>query len=199
MKKKNLENVLQQVRDCQICSAHLPSPPQPTLFVRPQTKILIVGQAPGLKAHNSGLSWNDPSGDRLRDWMGIDRLVFYEDLRISCMSMGFCFPGKNQRKADLPPRPECAPFWHHQILPFLPNLQIIILIGSYAQRFYLSLAPSQTLAMTMKKWADYLPRYFVLPHPSWRNNAWLRKHPWVTQEIVPLLREKVAGILQSRD
>ncbi len=153
-------------------------------------RVLIVGQAPGTRVHASGVPWNDPSGDRLRTWMGVNREAFYDEHLFAIIPMGFCYPGKG-RSGDLPPRPECAPLWHHRLLGQLPKLRLTLLVGQYAQRYYLGSDAKKTLTETVLAWRDYQPRFLPLPHPSPRNTLWLRRNPWFEAEVVPALRDKL--------
>lgn len=194
--EKPLETLLAEVRGCRICEAHLPLGPRPVVRAHPESRILIVGQAPGTKVHATGIPWNDPSGDRLRDWLQMDRATFYDSKLLAIVPMGFCYPGKG-KSGDLPPRPECAPLWHERIRHLLPKLQLTLLIGQYAQRYYLGQACHKRLADTVRHYADYLPAYFPLPHPSPRNRLWLRQNAWFEVSVVPELRQKVHGILAS--
>lgn len=194
---QRLELLTCKIKNCHLCQGHLPYAPNPIFFIKPATKILIIGQAPGFRAHQTGLSWNDPSGDRLRAWMGVDRNIFYNNPFISCMAMGFCFPGQNARKADLPPRPECAVAWHAKILKLLADIEIILLVGIYAQQFYLPIPAKQPLKLTLENWRDYLPKYWILPHPSWRNNYLLQKKSVVMKQLIPALQERVQSIISS--
>lgn len=166
------------------------------LRVAHTARLLIIGQAPGTRVHTSGIPWNDPSGDRLRDWLQLERDQFYDVSRIAIIPMGLCYPGKG-KSGDLPPRPECAPQWHGQLLGQLPELQLKLLIGKYAQDYYLG-SRRRSLADTVQSCRDYLPEFFPLPHPSPRNLRWFRNHPWFDTEVLPLLRERIATILQQR-
>ena len=147
-------------------------------------RVLDLGQAPGTKVHETGIPWNDPSGDRLRDWLGPDRDAFYDESRIAIMPMGFCYPGVDKNGGDKPPRKECAPLWHDRLLGLMPAVELTLLIGMYAQRRYLGRRAGRTMTDTLRDWQSYLPDYLPLPHPSWRNTAWLRKNPWFEIEIV---------------
>jgi uracil-DNA glycosylase len=191
-----LQRLLAEVRACRICAAHLPLGPNPVLRVAHTARLLIIGQAPGTRVHASGIPWNDPSGDRLRDWLQLERDQFYDESRIAIIPMGLCYPGKG-KSGDLPPRPECAPQWHGQLLGQLPELQLKLLIGKYAQDYYLG-SRRRSLADTVRSCRDYLPEFFPLPHPSPRNLRWFRNHPWFDTEVLPLLRERIATILQQR-
>jgi len=162
-----LEALLREVRACTACAEHLPLGPNPVLRAGPTARILIVGQAPGTRVHHTGIPWNDPSGDRLRDWLQFDRALFYNSARIAIIPMGFCYPGRGA-SGDLPPRPECAPLWHPRLLAELPDLQLKLLVGKYAQDYYLG-TRRQSLATTVRQFSQYLPEFFPLPHPSPRN------------------------------
>jgi uracil-DNA glycosylase len=156
--------------------------------------LLIVGQAPGLRVHQTGIPWNDPSGDRLRQWLGMTREVFYDQERIAIIPTGLCYPGKGKR-GDLPPRPECAPRWHPRLRAALPQVRLTLLVGRHAQTYYLGARRRRTLAETVGAWRDYLPEYVPLPHPSPRNLLWLREHPWVESEVIPAVRRLVHEVL----
>ncbi|MBS0194293.1 MAG: uracil-DNA glycosylase family protein [Proteobacteria bacterium] len=186
--------MLKRIRACRICEAHLPLEPNPVVRAGEHARLLIVGQAPGVKVHTTGIPWNDVSGDRLRGWLAMDRDTFYDEQRVAIVPMGFCYPGRG-RGGDLPPRPECAPTWHPQIMPLLKEVRLILLIGQYAQTGYLGTLRRENLTETVRNARDYLPRYLPLPHPSPRNQMWLRRHPWFEAGILPLLRERVAAAL----
>jgi uracil-DNA glycosylase len=192
-----LDDLLLQVRACRVCAAHLPLGPRPVLRASSTARLLIVGQAPGTRVHATGIPWNDRSGDRLRDWLGLDRETFYDEARIAIVPMGFCYPGTDAKGGDKPPRPECAPLWHPQVRPLLPRIGLTLLVGQYAQRFYLGRRRQAGLTETVAAWRDFLPDFLPLPHPSWRNTAWLKRHPWFEAELVPLLRERVRGLLEA--
>tara|TARA_R100001369_G_scaffold72185_1_gene100135 strand:+ start:9314 stop:9832 length:519 start_codon:yes stop_codon:yes gene_type:complete len=161
----------------------------------PNARIVIIGQAPGTKVHQTGIPWDDPSGKQLRSWLNILDSVFYDESKIALMPMGFCYPGRG-KGGDLPPRPECAPLWHNALLPSMPSLELIILIGTYSQKYYLGNTAKATLTETVKSYQEYLPKYFPLPHPSPRNRFWQPKNPWFGQKVVPVLQERVAHILE---
>lgn len=167
------------------------------LRLRPGARILICGQAPGTRVHETGIPFNDPSGDRLRDWLGVDRDTFYDAGRIAILPMGFCFPGQDARGGDLPPRRECAPAWRDRLSPWLAQVRLTLLIGQYAQAWYLGRRRRQSLTETVHHWRDYLPDFLPLPHPSWRNNAWLRRHGWFAAEVLPELRRRVGLLLEE--
>lgn len=190
-----LAGLAARVRACRLCEAHLPLGPRPVLRVSTTARLLIVGQAPGTKVHQSGIPWNDASGDRLRQWLDLDRATFYDESRIAIMPSGFCYPGVDQNGGDRPPRPECAPTWHPPLLALMPQVDLKLLVGGYAQAFYLGARRKGTLTGTVAAWRDYLPGIIPTPHPSWRNTAWLRRNPWFEAELVPVLRERVRGLL----
>lgn len=162
---------------------------------RAGARLLIVGQAPGTRVHGSGVPWNDPSGDRLRAWLGLDRDVFYDDRLIAIMPIGFCYPGVAKDGGDAPPRPECAPTWHPRLRAALPHIELTLLIGTYAQAYYLGDRRRRTLTDTVKAWRQYLPDFITTPHPSWRNNGWLKRNPWFEGEVVPALRTRVRRLI----
>ncbi len=189
----NFVELLEQVRGCTLCASHIPSP-NPVVQVHPEAKILIAGQAPGLKVQESGIPFNDASGDRLRQWMGVSNEIFYDPQTIAILPMGFCYPGRG-RSGDLPPRPECAETWRGLLLKQLPNIQLSLLIGQYAQRWHLGENHSQTVTETVKAWQNYAPEIFPLPHPSPRNNRWLKQNPWFAQILVPRLQQQIKAVL----
>lgn len=190
----HLQNLLAEVRDCQVCAPFLPNPPRPVLRAADGAKLMIVGQAPGRKVHESGIPWNDPSGDRLRDWLQLSREQFYDAARIAIIPTGFCYPGKGAH-GDLPPRPECAPLWHPQLRAALPSIRLTLLVGSYAQAYYLGRRARPTLAATVQSFEAYLPDFLPLPHPSPRNQLWFKRHPWFEAEVIPELRRRVHALL----
>ncbi|WP_425468410.1 uracil-DNA glycosylase family protein [Parahaliea aestuarii] len=184
-----LHDLLSAVRDCRHCEDRLPLGPRPVLRASASARLLIVGQAPGTKVHASGVPWDDPSGDRLRDWLQLDKAAFYDESRIAIVPMGFCYPGRG-KSGDLPPDPACAPMWHAPLLERMPEIELVLLVGSYAQQYYLD-APKQTLTERVQRWRDVGPRFFPLPHPSPRNNLWLRRNPWFEGEVIPALRKRL--------
>ncbi len=190
-----LERVLRDARACRVCAAELPLGPRPIVRARATARLLIVGQAPGTRVHETGIPWNDPSGDRLRDWLDVDKDAFYDQDRIAIVPMGFCYPGRNPRGGDNPPRPECAPLWHPPLLAALPAVELTLLVGLYAQRRYLSARRRDNLTKTVRAWADYGPAYMPLPHPSWRNTGWLKRNPWFEAELLPELRARVRKLM----
>ena len=190
-----LETLLDQISACRVCAAHLPLGPRPVVRADPRARLLIIGQAPGTRVHASGIPWNDPSGNRLRDWLQMDRDSFYDTSRIAIMPMGFCYPGRLERGGDAPPRPECAPLWHAALRARLPNIRLTLLVGSYAQRHYLNLGRKITLTETVRKAEQYAEHgYFPTPHPSWRSQNWLKKNPWYEAETLQNLRAKLRDI-----
>lgn len=187
--------LLAEVRACRHCAAELPLGPKPVLRAQPGARLLIVGQAPGTKVHASGIPWNDPSGVRLRDWLAIDPETFYDERRVAIVPMGFCYPGRDARGGDRPPRPECAPLWHPRIRPALPAVELTLLVGAYAQAYYLGARRKASLSETVAAFRDYLPELLPLPHPSWRNTAWLKRNPWFEAELLPELRARVRTLI----
>jgi len=184
-----LHDLLADVRACSHCT-DLPLGPRPVVMAEASARILIIGQAPGTRVHASGIPWDDPSGDRLRLWMGLSRDEFYNDARIAIMPMGFCYPGRG-KSGDLPPRSACAPKWHKQILDQLPNLELTLLVGQYAQRYYLQ-GGHKTLTERVRHWRDYWPTCLPMVHPSPRNQRWLQNNPWFESDVVPFLRQQIA-------
>lgn len=191
---EGLAGVLAEARACTVCTAHLPLGPRPVVRMAASARLLIIGQAPGTKVHETGIPWNDASGRHLRQWLQMEDTVFYDERRVAIMPMGFCYPGVQPRGGDKPPRKECAPLWHARLLEHLPQLRLVLLVGQYAQRHYLADAPT-TMTETVRGFERYLPRYFPLPHPCWRSTQWLRQHPWFASEVLPRLREEVAAAL----
>lgn len=188
----SLQSLLDRVRACTVCAAHLPLGPRPILRVSETATLLIVGQAPGRRVHETGIPWNDPSGDRLRSWLNLTRDEFYDERRIAIIPTGLCYPGKLPgRGGDCPPRPECAPLWHPQLRAALPRIQLTLLIGAYAQGYYLGRRAGTSLADTVGRWSEYGPEFFPLPHPSPRNLNWLRRHPWFETTVLPALRARI--------
>jgi len=192
---ETLDELLVRIRACRECEAHLPLGPRPVLRASGTARILIVGQAPGTKVHESGVPWNDPSGDRLREWLDLDKETFYDETRIAIVPSGFCYPGRHERGGDLPPRPECAPLWHAPLLERMPGIAVTLLVGQYAQAHYLGKRRGKTLTETVMRWRDFAPDYFPTPHPSWRSTNWLKKNPWFEAEALPDLRARVHALL----
>lgn len=192
---KTLDTLVNEIRACRLCAASLPHEPRPVVWVHPKARILIAGQAPGRRVHESGVPWDDPSGDRLRAWMNLDRDTFYDKSKIAVAAMGFCYPG-TVSGADLPPRRECAPLWRPLLLPLLKKVQLTLLVGSYAQRYHLGAAVKPTLGETVRAWRTYPDNVMPLPHPSWRNTGWLKRNPWFEAELAPVLRQRVSLALR---
>lgn len=199
-----LDALVAQVRACRICretteAAPLPHEPRPVLQISQSAKILIAGQAPGTRVHASGRPFTDPSGDRLRAWMGVDETVFYDASKVAIVPMGFCFPGLDAKGGDLPPRKECAPRWRAELMAHLGEVKLILLIGQYAQNWHLGKARKKSLTATVQSWREYAemfdPQVLVLPHPSWRNNKWLKDNVWFETEILPHLQRQVKELL----
>ncbi|MFK2877536.1 uracil-DNA glycosylase family protein [Rhodanobacter hydrolyticus] len=187
--------LLAEIRGCRICEAHLPLGPRPVLQASPQSRLLIVSQAPGRKVHETGIPFNDVSGDRLREWLGVDRSAFYDAGKTAIVPMGFCFPGTG-KGGDLPPRPECAPTWHPRLLPHLQQVRLTLAIGQYAQVGLLGERRGRTLTDTVLAWREHLAHGVLpLPHPSPRNRLWLTRNPWFEAELLPVLRRQVAAAL----
>ena len=189
--------LLSEIRACTLCAPHLPLGPRPIVRGLRLARLLIISQAPGTKVHQTGLSFNDRSGDRLRDWMGIGRDAFYDESRVAVMGMGFCYPGRAPNGGDLPPRPECAPLWHPRLRPHFPAVGLTLLIGGYAIRYYLPQTRREALGAVTARWRDFLPEFFVLPHPSWRTTAWERNNPWFAAEALPELRARVGALISK--
>jgi uracil-DNA glycosylase len=191
-----IDALLKKIRACRICEPHLPLGPNPVLRASASARLLIIGHSPGTKVHASGIPWDSASGDKLRDWMGIDTDTFYDERLVATVPMGFCYPGRGTG-GDLPPRPECAPTWHPQLLPLLKKIELTLLIGSHAQVAFLGAKRRATLTDTVRDARAYLPRFLPLPHPSPRNQMLLRRNPWFETDIVPLLRTRVAHALHT--
>ena len=190
----DIEEIIENASKCRVCEEHLVLGARPVFTLHPKSKILIIGQAPGKKVHDSGIPWDDKSGSNLRDWMGVSDEEFYDPEKFGILPMGFCYPGKG-KSGDLPPRKECAPLWHTILLEKLNEVKLVLLIGKYAQDYYLEEVKKMTLTDTVKNHKQYLPKYFVLPHPSPRNNIWQAKNEWFKQLVLPALKEQVKGIL----
>ena len=195
--KQSLESLLRDVRACRICEAALPLGPRPVLRVSESARILIVGQAPGTRVHETGVPWNDPSGDRLRAWLDLPKEAFYDVSRIAIIPMGYCYPGRNERGGDLAPRKECAERWLPLLLEHLPNRKLTLLIGGYAQEHYLGSTVKPTLTETVRAWKEFQPDCIPLPHPSFRNLRWLKLNPWFESEVIPFLRKTVHALLKG--
>ncbi|AQS84699.1 MAG: uracil-DNA glycosylase family protein [Acetobacter aceti] len=192
MSDASLNKLVERIRSCTACSHALPLGPRPVLHVSPRARLLIASQAPGTKVHETGISFNDASGDRLRQWLGMDRDTFYDTENVALVPMGFCYPGRLSKGGDCPPRPECAPLWREKVLSELQDIQLTLLVGSYAQNY--ALGPGK-VSDRVAHFREYLPRYFPLPHPSWRTGAWEKRNPWFGAEVLPALRKEISRIL----
>lgn len=195
--KKRFSLLLQDVEACDICQPALPLGPRPVLQLHPKASILIAGQAPGRKVHETGIPFDDPSGDRLREWLGVNRETFYDARKIAILPMGFCYPGTG-KSGDLPPRPECASTWRAELLAHLPNIQLMLVIGQYALNYHLHDSSFKSVTEAVKAWKEIWPERLPLPHPSPRNNIWLKRNPWFETDLLPVLREKVQVVLRER-
>lgn len=189
-----MKQLLTDIRNCEVCTEHLPFGPRPVVTAHSKARIAIIGQAPGMKVHQSGIPWDDPSGKKLREWLGISENQFYDESLMALVPMGFCYPGKGN-SGDLPPRSECAPLWHEALLHKMPDLKLVILIGTYAQNYYLDGKKKTNLTETVRSFQNYLPRYFPLPHPSPRNRFWLSKNPWFQLDVLPVLKKMTDDLL----
>src|SRR5262245_54808473 len=191
--RSSLSRVSAEARACTLCEASLPFSPRPVFLVGRRARLLIVGQAPGRRVHETGIPWNDPSGDVLRGWLAMDREDFYDAARIAIVPIGLCYPG-TVGGADLPPRRECAPLWQPRFRAALPGVGLTLLVGGYAQRFYLKDFDRRSVTETVRAFRDYLPAFFPLPHPSWRNKAWIKRNPWFEPDVIPALRRRVNAL-----
>ena len=191
-------SLLTEIRQCTACEPHLSHGANPVIQAHPNARLLIIGQAPGVKVHESSIPWNDASGERLREWLGIGSDTFYDEQKVAIVPMGFCYPGK-RKSGDLPPRKECAELWHKKVLQSLPNVQMTLLIGQYAQNYYLKERATKTLTETVKNWQVWAPEFLPLPHPSPRNNIWLKKNPWFESEVIPYIRKHISEHLAYHD
>lgn len=193
--KEQFSELIDSVHQCRICEKSLPRGPRPVLQVHPQARILIAGQAPGRRVHESGIPFDDPSGDRLREWLNVTKESFYDETKIAILPMGFCYPGTG-KSGDLPPRPECAETWRQQLLEYLPQIGLTLVIGKFAQRWHLP-DMRRNLTETVRAWRDFGPRTIPLPHPSPRNNIWLKRNPWFSESLLPHLRKMAREALES--
>ena len=192
--KKNIATLVARIESCRYCE-NLPLGPRPVLRVSATARLVVAGQAPGTRVHKTGVPFADPSGERLRDWMGIEEATFYDRERVNIIPMGFCYPGRNPRGGDLPPRPECSALWHRELFGTIARPELLLVIGQYAQAWHLGDRRGRTLTETVRNWKSYLPQYLPMPHPSPRNNIWLRRNPWFEDEVIPELRRRVSEIL----
>ena len=208
---ESLNALLTRIGACRFCvetpvGAPLPHEPSPVLRVSATARLLIAGQAPGLRAHQSGLPFDDPSGDRLREWMGVDKSTFYDQACVAFIPMGFCFPGYNAKKSDLPPRRECRAVWHDALLALMPQIETILVVGSYARDYHfarlgVAVSRGESLTSVVRRWRDFQcarPKIVPLPHPSWRNSGWLKANPWFAAELLPVLRREVGDAIAPR-
>ncbi|MBO6517072.1 MAG: uracil-DNA glycosylase family protein [Bacteroidia bacterium] len=189
-----MQELLNEIKQCTICEEFLPLGPRPVVVAKPNARVIIIGQAPGTKVHNSGIPWDDASGKQLRLWLNMDDDTFYNSDKIAIVPMGFCYPGKG-KSGDLPPRKECAPQWHQSLFGQMPKLELKLLIGQYAQKYYLGDSAKANLTKTVQAWKQYAPEAFPLPHPSPRNRLWLKKNPWFDDEVVPRLQERISKLM----
>ena len=190
--ERAFDRFIAEIRACTLCAPDLPLGPRPVLQGRPSAWLLIISQAPGTRVHETGLSFNDRSGDRLRGWLALDRETFYDETRIAIAPIGFCYPGRDGKGGDLPPRRECAPLWHARLLEFFPAVELTLLVGSYAISYYVPGARAGSMTEVIARWREFLPEIFVLPHPSWRTTRWLRDNSWFERDALPELRARVA-------
>jgi uracil-DNA glycosylase len=191
----NLPDLLHDIRFCAVCKASLPLAPRPIVQAGRLARVLVIGQAPGRRAHDSGLPWDDLSGARLRQWMGIDEARFYNPDLVALMAMGFCYPGASRTGGDHPPRPECAPLWHERLRTHMGNVRLTLLVGHHAQKAYLRDASGARLTDNVRNFEQFLPGLLPLPHPSWRSTIWMRRNPWFETKLLPTLRATVAAAL----
>ena len=192
---RTLPKLLREVQGCTVCDAHLPLGPRPVLKGKLSARIMIVGQAPGTRVHETGIPWNDASGRRLRAWLDFDDDTFYGETRIAIVPMGFCYPGANPKGGDNPPRPECAPLWHPPLRQALCHVELTLLVGHHAQRWYLKDRMKKTMTETVHAYGEYLPDFLPTPHPSWRTTHWLKKNPWFEADIIPEMRRRTHALL----
>lgn len=185
-----MQTLVKEIRQCTICAEFLPLGPRPVVHIEAASQIIIIGQAPGTRVHKSGIPWDDPSGDTLRQWLNVEKPAFYNTANFGIMPMGFCYPGKG-KSGDLPPRKECAPQWHPTLMEKLSSVKMVLLIGQYAQKYYLRKKAKPNLTETVKAFKEYAPLYFPLPHPSPRNRLWLKKNPWFNNEVIPALQQQI--------
>ena len=195
---ESLDVLLTRIRACRLCADHLPLGPRPVLRASETAGLLIIGQAPGTRVHETGVPWNDRSGDRLRQWLDMDKDVFYDERRVAIIPTGFCYPGRDPKGGDLPPRPECAPTWHPLLMPHLAKVRLTLLVGGYAQAYVLGKDRAASMTATVENWRAYAARgLWPLPHPSWRTTAWERKNPWFPDELLPALRRTLGFLVEQ--
>lgn len=189
-----MTSLIEEIRACTLCAPHLGAGPRPIVQFSATSRIVIIGQAPGTRVHQSGVPWDDASGERLREWTGLTPDIFYDPAKVALVPMGFCYPGTGA-SGDLPPRPECAPLWHDRVIAVLPSDRLTLLVGSYAQARYLPSVKRQSMTDSVRSHAAFGPSLFPLPHPSWRSTGWMRKNPWFEIEVLPVLRQRIACLL----
>tara|TARA_R110002096_G_scaffold121722_2_gene263518 strand:+ start:4374 stop:4982 length:609 start_codon:yes stop_codon:yes gene_type:complete len=194
---ETLSALLTRVRQCDVCAQHLPLGPRPVVRAAISAKVLIIGQAPGTKVHETGIPWNDQSGVRLRDWLDLSAAEFYDVANIAIVPTGFCYPGRDLKGGDMPPRPECAPMWHAPIFSHLKNVELTLLVGMYAQKTVLGPKMLRTMTETIRAWRSFQPNILPLPHPSWRALHWARKNPWFEAEVLPALKTRIHAVLAT--
>jgi uracil-DNA glycosylase len=192
---ESFDALVARARACRLCAKVLPLGPRPVFRLAPSARLLIVGQAPGTKVHATGIPWNDPSGDRLREWLALDRAAFYDEARVAILPTGLCYPGRLPQGGDAPPRSECAPLWHPPLRAHLTAVRLTLLVGSYAQAYYLGKGRGVSVAETVRDFRAYLPEFLPLPHPSWRTLAWAKRNPWFARRVIPELRRRVRAVL----
>ena len=195
-----MSDLVPRIEGCRVCADRFARTatghaPRPVVWFRPEARILIAGQAPGMRVHKSGRPFDDPSGDRLRDWLGIDKATFYDMSRVAIVPMAFCFPGYDAKGSDLPPPKICGQTWHNRVMAALERVELSVIVGGYAQRYHMGVRGGVT--ETVAGWRDHAPRLFPLPHPSWRNTAWLRRNPWFETDLLPVLRARVQEVLDG--
>ena len=193
----SLSPILHEISACRMCEAKLPHGARPILRASRNARLLIISQAPGSKVHETGIPWNDASGDRLRDWMDLNQSTFYDQRKIAILPIGFCYPGRAANGGDKPPRPECAPLWHGRVLDHLPNLQLTLLVGQYSQKRYLGSGRKSSMTETVRAFPEYGPKFFPLPHPSWRSGIWMKREPWFEKKVIPQLRRAVRRAIED--
>jgi len=192
--KITLKQLKAEIAACTICEPELPLGANPVMRADSSATILVAGQAPGTRVHETSIPFNDPSGVRLREWMGVDESIFYDETKVAIVPMGFCYPGRG-KSGDLPPRKECAQSWHNQLFKLLPNIQLTLAIGQYAQQYHIGNGMKKNLTETVRAWQDYAPKVIPLPHPSPRNNIWLKRNEWFEEEVIPYIQKRVRSLL----
>ncbi len=190
-----MDKLIADIRKCKVCEPYLELGANPIISASKKSKIVIIGQAPGRIVHQTGIPWNDKSGDSLRNWLGVDKPTFYNEDIFALVPMGFCFPGKG-KSGDLPPRKECAPLWHEKLFDYMQEIKLILLIGQYAQHYYLQDRCKSTLTETVRSYQEYLPQYLPLPHPSPRNNIWMSKNRWFQADVLTILKDQIKAVVE---